>query len=62
MKDEPDEEWVQPKPETPLQRIKNKLTGNTRKKRQLAPHSPDAMENSPAAAEIPARRTRRQRK
>lgn len=59
VKDEPAEEWVQPKPETPLQRIKNKLTG-TRKKRQLAPLSPDVLgENS---AETPPRRTRRQNK
>ena len=60
VKDEPEDEWVQPKPETPLQRIKNKLTGS-RKKRQLAPVSPDTFgENSPA--ENPGPRTRRQRK
>ncbi|CBY21516.1 unnamed protein product [Oikopleura dioica] len=60
VKEEPVDEWVQPKPETPLQRIKNKLTGS-RKKRQLAPVSPDVLgENSSVTP--PPRRTRRQKK
>jgi len=60
VKEEPVDEWVQPKPETPLQRIKNKLTGS-RKKRQLAPVSPDVLgENSSETP--PPRRTRRQKK